>query len=562
MQKKCDLVMKGGITSGIVYPHAVCELAEEFEFANIGGTSAGAIAAALTAAAEVRRKTTGTKAGFERLANVPDWLGAPETNGKRSNMTRLFGPWDATKPFFEMGARYLETKSVFAPLRVLLASFNSYGGAALGVLALAVLVALAATRIDGPLAIAAFIGALVIAAIAVIGFVVASVVEAIVALLRILPEHNFALSSGYAISEWLMEEIDATAGVTDGPLTYRHLRDAEVNLEMMTTNLTIGQPYRLPWATRRFSFHVDEWSKLFPPRIMTWMVDHFLPVEQDEKLRILPLPDDMPVVVATRMSMSFPGLLAAVPLYAIDYARRDRARVPEKCWFSDGGIGSNFPVHFFDAPLPRWPTFAINLGVWSDRYHREGQTVYAAKSNKGGLQAWWRPMESVVAFAWSVIDTMQNWRDNSLLRMPGYRDRIAHVLLNPDEGGFNLSMDHDMILEIAGRGKEAAVALRQRFGDVLQPPADVTLSWANHRWVRFRAFMAAMEGAFARYQGAFVEEIFDVPPSYKSKHPDLGAMREKTLQFVKHIRENFGDEMFRKPPVPRPVSVLRSMPEE
>ncbi|KAG1385865.1 hypothetical protein G6F59_017159 [Rhizopus arrhizus] len=31
------------------------------------------------------------------------------------------------------------------------------------------------------------------------------------------------------------------------------------------------------------------------------------------------------------------------------------------CWFSDGGISSNFPIHLFDAALPRWPTFAINL---------------------------------------------------------------------------------------------------------------------------------------------------------------------------------------------------------
>lgn len=47
----CDLVMKGGITSGIVYPNAVLALARDFRFKNIGGTSAGAIAAAATAAA-------------------------------------------------------------------------------------------------------------------------------------------------------------------------------------------------------------------------------------------------------------------------------------------------------------------------------------------------------------------------------------------------------------------------------------------------------------------------------------------------------------------------------
>src|ERR1700719_3563214 len=52
----CDLVMKGGITSGIVYPAAVLELAKEYAFKNIGGTSAGAIAACAAAAAELGRR--------------------------------------------------------------------------------------------------------------------------------------------------------------------------------------------------------------------------------------------------------------------------------------------------------------------------------------------------------------------------------------------------------------------------------------------------------------------------------------------------------------------------
>lgn len=58
--KTCDLVMKGGIASGIVYPEAVVELSREFAFQGIGGTSAGAIAAAATATAdEVRAKAKG-----------------------------------------------------------------------------------------------------------------------------------------------------------------------------------------------------------------------------------------------------------------------------------------------------------------------------------------------------------------------------------------------------------------------------------------------------------------------------------------------------------------------
>ena len=47
--------MKGGITSGVVYPLAVCELATVYRLRSVGGSSAGAIAAAAAACAELGR---------------------------------------------------------------------------------------------------------------------------------------------------------------------------------------------------------------------------------------------------------------------------------------------------------------------------------------------------------------------------------------------------------------------------------------------------------------------------------------------------------------------------
>ena len=43
---ECDVVMKGGITSGIVYPRAIARLAAHYRLRSVGGASAGAIAAA------------------------------------------------------------------------------------------------------------------------------------------------------------------------------------------------------------------------------------------------------------------------------------------------------------------------------------------------------------------------------------------------------------------------------------------------------------------------------------------------------------------------------------
>jgi len=40
--RSCDVLMKGGITSGVIYPSAVCELARHYKLASVGGSSAGA----------------------------------------------------------------------------------------------------------------------------------------------------------------------------------------------------------------------------------------------------------------------------------------------------------------------------------------------------------------------------------------------------------------------------------------------------------------------------------------------------------------------------------------
>lgn len=68
LARKCEVLMKGGITSGVIYPRAVCKLARYYQLRSVGGSSAGAIAAAAAAAAELDR----AGGGFERLEDLPD----------------------------------------------------------------------------------------------------------------------------------------------------------------------------------------------------------------------------------------------------------------------------------------------------------------------------------------------------------------------------------------------------------------------------------------------------------------------------------------------------------
>src|SRR5262249_36840213 len=86
---ECDLVMRGGITSVIVYPKAIAKLAETYKFRCIGGTSAGAIAATAAAAGAlgVRNGSDSFKEHFEKL---PEKL-ATVMDGK-TVLLRVFQP--------------------------------------------------------------------------------------------------------------------------------------------------------------------------------------------------------------------------------------------------------------------------------------------------------------------------------------------------------------------------------------------------------------------------------------------------------------------------------------
>ena len=95
---ECDLVMRGGITSGIVYPRAIAKLAETYNFRSIGGTSAGAIAAAATAAAQFGAKTA--TVAFRPIYELPKKLA--ELRDGKSTLERLFQPQPGTSRLFSL----------------------------------------------------------------------------------------------------------------------------------------------------------------------------------------------------------------------------------------------------------------------------------------------------------------------------------------------------------------------------------------------------------------------------------------------------------------------------
>jgi len=68
-------------------------------------------------------------------------------------------------------------------------------------------------------------------------------------------------------------------------------------------------------------------------------------------------PDDFEVALAVRMSISIPYFFMPVRVAEV-------ANQPSKHWLVDGGLLSNFPIRYFDAPSgepPPWPTFGLLL---------------------------------------------------------------------------------------------------------------------------------------------------------------------------------------------------------
>jgi predicted acylesterase/phospholipase RssA len=515
----CDIVMKGGITSGVVYPLAVCEIARTYRLRGIGGTSAGAIAAAVAAAAEVGRDSA--SGGFGRLARLPKWLGDPSDQAAGTNLLNMFQPSQGTRPLFRvltagLGLRNHPAKRVRRLIAAAVRGFPGWAllGALPGLAILTLAIFLIVDRSDRD---ALLTSTLVLAAAG--GFVLAVVLGLGAVAWRLargattrIPANRFGLCNGMsgdpgrgpqALTEWLTDELDGLAGKTApaSPLTFGDLQDRGVGLRMMTTSLTHGTPYALPFGTGIFFYDPQEFRELFPRRVVDWMERHPRATanrdqraEWDRQLprRPLPEPRDLPVVVAVRMSLSFPFLISAVPLWAVDYTSPSRDLRP--CWFSDGGIASNFPVHFFDRPLPEWPTFAINLGPFrhgEEPDPDERRNTFMADANSHGALPRWTEVDGLGGFLGALLDTMQNWRDNAQIRLPGYRDRVVLVKHTKDEGGMNLDMDPPAIGRLSVRGFHSGVRLVERFA---RPPATPgALSWDNHRWIRYRLTMAGLE---------------------------------------------------------------------
>ncbi|MBS0435593.1 MAG: patatin-like phospholipase family protein [Proteobacteria bacterium] len=530
----CDLILNGGVASGVVYPWALLELARHYRFRRIGGNSVGAMAAALAAAAEYGR-CNGNEQAFEPLRQAPLQL-AEEKCGhgeKRSGMLRLFQPGAGLEAWFEFGLLVLRAiyeeprwKALFgSPARAL--------------------------RVLGLLFIAAVPLLLVLATIAhafreasaawlpwSLGVLTAVALWAICAALqrslRALAANGWGLCTGRssgseaALIEWLHRGIQLSAGrgEHDPPLTFADLWHARpgaeppeqgerplepaIDLEMFSTLVSLGRPLRLPLldGSPRLFYRPGEWADYFHEALMRAVVpvsrpyapasDSDPPVDKGSdaqqalKRELLEVPvGDLPIAIAARMSLSYPLLFSCVPVYAIDYEIDDADRRElHRVWMTDGGLCTNFPIHLFDAALPRWPTFALMLSrrlknfkrqsVWLPEMHLEGRADNWDRGVPGAVQG--GKQAGLLGLLLGMVMTGLNWNDALTSRLPQVRNRVLRMALRDNEGQLNLAMPGERILRMANEyGTGGGKLLVRRFGRGDGPPRR---AWREHLYVR------------------------------------------------------------------------------
>jgi len=712
-ERECDLVMKGGITSGIVYPRIVLKLAGEgkYRFRNVGGTSAGAIAAAVMAAAEYGRET----GGFDRFHELSEKLAEPgflfqlfqptpelkplmytllEVMGKISpedglddqNASAPLG--DQPQPRQEKAAtqnpqnQSTEAKTAGAkrkfrpiPAGLRLASIlqrrhpriaraGARQGLLIGLGVAFVLTAIASivfygvaefTAVD--LSVWAAILLFIVLGIplgwvgyqlGILGFGVGDLIQKIT---QNVPQDNFfgvctgrragtdpSVSSEVdktVLTDWLSSEIDRIAKV-DHPLTFGDLKNKKVTqpdseapvnvgitLNMVTSNLSQNQPCTLPFEPGHlFLFSEQDFQKLFPPNV----VDHLktyggkqrefiyggktrkFSLASESAFYFLPNPDQMPIVVAMRMSLSFPLLISAVPLYTIKQSAMAKQNGLtdsvyllnadhdlQKNWFSDGGISSNFPIHFFDSWLPTRPTFGVNLASVSEEalveqpgdskqispdnltvspttlsvgqqrnrtIRTDREDVYLPSIGETPAIEWVDMQDNLLTFLSQIFATSQNYRDTMQSQLPGYRERIVQVRLTSAEGGLNLAMPRNTIDAVMQKGEAA--------GEVLCTDFDFDC----HKWVRLRVLLGLLDDKLREtYIKALKNDQFGAQQlideaqakdfSFEYESPQAAQKAKEAVDRIAQSAEgvwNLGPSLNGENS-PKPKTVLRTMPE-
>lgn len=431
MVKRINLVLKGGVASGLIYAALLPRLAQNFALSGLAGASAGAIAASLGAAAEYARGR-GDAAGFARLetacaalpAQLPRLLHAKGAAGAVLRALLHLAPGSGRprwgQALWAMGFPLSVALLIGVCGAAKYAQWSQGGGHAAAHVVATGLVFLV--------------------------FVLLTVMVYAFGLARLVCRRHFGLCTGLGsgdqpgVTDWLHQALQTISGA-DAPLTFGDLCAQHIRLHIVTTDLSRVRVHMLPELDTPLWFDPKEWAGLFPSEVLGALQP------QRPALRWpLPPPEALPVLVAVRMSLACPGLMSQIPVYA-------QAEGGVRLYLSDGGVANNFPFDVFDADdAPTWGIDFDSLRDGDDEARRVGLLSEAQEGNRIAAD----PMPNLLAYVWNLLASMREADIRRRLLTATRASRIIRIRLKRNEGGMNLHMSAEQTAVLAACGETAA----------------------------------------------------------------------------------------------------------
>jgi hypothetical protein len=120
-------------------------------------------------------------------------------------------------------------------------------------------------------------------------------------------------------------------------------------------------------------------------------------------------------------------------------------------------------------------------------------------------------IDGLTDFLGRLISAAKDWQDNLQSTLAGYRDRIVHVYLKPEEGGLNITMSPKLVADLGTYGAEAGIKLRDLF------------NLGEHRWRRFLVAMDRADDTLKTFVEAY-DDLYQFP-LIRTRVAPIGAVR-------------------------------------
>lgn len=418
--QKYNLILKGGVSSGLIYPEFIAQIRKELEIGGFAGSSAGAIASALGACAELAWRD-GDEKSYERYAKSISDL--------TKNLTSLFDPSLPFRALFKAilliapgsgRAKYFQAIMCFAPT-ILIGAF----------------IALLISWITKS-------GLIISILLIALGAFFALTIHMVSLLVMASKKYNFGICKGLKLSEWISDAI-CEISAKDSIIRFKDFEDAGIGFRLAISNLNNGSGMVLPNENLTLKFDKHEFAKLFPQNTMQYLEK--IQKEPQSAMWDLPMGSEMPILVALRISASCPALFEQIPFHT------DK----QKIYLSDGGICMNFPFDIFQNDVNQ--SIVIDLQTIHQEY--EGERVWDIKEEATTHLV---KINGLFSYVWELVKTMREGHAKHQIYALGDNFHCFRIGLKPHEGGMNLSNHYavlDEVIEI-GRSAGAIVAAKMK----------------------------------------------------------------------------------------------------